>query len=65
MTGLIAAAAGLGLLAVLALLFRAMWRVAEPNEALDHLRPARTRQRADDDRGVASASRSSPARARS
>src|ERR1700743_601695 len=35
MTGLIVAAAALLLLAVLAaLLFRAMWRVAEPNEGL-------------------------------
>ena len=34
MTGWIAALAVLGLLAVLAVLFRAMWRVAEPNEAL-------------------------------
>jgi flotillin len=34
MTGWIAAVAALCLLAVLAALFRAMWRVAEPNEAL-------------------------------
>src|SRR3954451_14227972 len=34
MTGLIAAAAALSLLALFAALFRAMWRVAEPNEAL-------------------------------
>src|SRR3954467_438522 len=34
MTGWITAAAVLGLLVLLAALFRAMWRVAEPNEAL-------------------------------
>ena len=38
MTGFIVAAAALLLLAVLAALFRPMWRVAEPNEIVPALR---------------------------
>ena len=58
--------AGLALVVFLFVLFKAMWRVAEPNEALiisglrDHSTAAGTTPRSS-----TSASRSSPARARS